>query len=343
MKIFTKYHLNIGLIVAIVLPGIFVFDDAKNGSSQLLIKFTTFFGLILLFWIITFGFVDFKKPGFISKEKKGSKLYLQILYALITCFAVYFALGLLFPANDFLQTISGEEIYSLKAWFYLCFRITLLVVFFLIGKYLFDSNEEKQQIKMENEILKRENLNAQHETLRQQVNPHFLFNSLNTLKSLIKRDASQALSFTEELALVYRYMLFHVNKKEVYLSEEIDFLKSYLFLLKIRFGDAIFTRIEVPAPYLDCFVPPNTLQLLIENAVKHNIFSVSKPLSIYLFVENDFLVVSNNLQEKEASTASSNIGLANINSRYVLSKGKEIIIEKSTSLFKVSLPLLKNS
>lgn len=341
MKKIRKYHLDIGLIVAIVLPGIFAFDKSKNDSSDLFLRFIAISMLILIFWTITFVLVDFKKASAGKSPKIISNRYLQMLLTVIACYAVYILLGLIFRSSTLLAAVSGEGLYSLNAWFYLSFRIILFVAMFIVIKYLFDSNEEKQQVSMENEVLKRENLNALHETLKQQVNPHFLFNSLNTLKSLIKRDPTQAINFTGELASVYRYMLLHANRQKVLLSEEIDFLKSYLFLLKIRFGDAIFTQIDVPEAFSGSMMPPNTLQLLIENAVKHNSLSHHRPLYISIFVQGKFLIVRNNLQEKEAAHSSSHIGLNNINSRYLLHHGEEIIIEKTAQYFQVSLPILK--
>jgi len=210
----------------------------------------------------------------------------------------------------------------------------------ILIKYLFDINAEKRKIELENEVLKRENLNALHESLKQQVNPHFLFNSLNTLKSLTKRNPAQAVDYIAELYSVYRYMLLHQDKKDVTLRDEIDFLKSYLYLLKIRFGDAITTEISLPGKLLDCSMPANTLQLLIENAVKHNALSLHKPLSISIVADNNYLTVKNNLRSKKEEPSSSHLGLSNISNRYLLLKGKDIIIQKTEEEFIVQLPIM---
>lgn len=337
-----KFHLDKGVIVAIVLPAIFSFDKSRATTSDVLLRYIAIFALILCFWTITFAIVDFKKAPANKDLRFTGNRYLQVLLAILACYLVYITLGVAFKSSTLLIAVSGDAAYSLNAWFYLSLRIIMFVALFLVIKYLFDSNEEKQQVKMENEVLKRENLKALHETLKQQVNPHFLFNSLNTLKSLIKRDPSQATQFTEQLASVYRYMLLHANQQKVHLSEEMEFLKSYLFLLKIRFGEAIFTQIDVPEAFADSLMPPNTLQLLIENAVKHNSLSLHRPLHIGIFVKDKFLVVRNNLQEKEAAFSSSHIGLNNINSRYLLHYGEEIIIERTEQYFQVSLPIFKS-
>lgn len=207
-------------------------------------------------------------------------------------------------------------------------------------KYLFDSSKEKQRIMMENELLKRENLSAMHEALKQQVNPHFLFNSLHTLKSLVKQNQHQSLIFIDELSSVYRYMLLHHEKNEVPVEEEINFLKSYLHLLKLRFGESIVTEIRIPQSLFAFRMPPNTLQLLIENAVKHNILSHKRPLCISIFVTGNYLAVENNLQPKKAKSKSSQLGLSNINSRYKILNGKSIQVQRDEHRFMVLLPII---
>jgi len=135
-------------------------------------------------------------------------------------------------------------------------------------------------------------------------------------------------------------MLLHQDKKQVHLQEEIKFLESYLFLLKIRFEEAIFTSIEIPEGAYNALMPPNTLQLLIENAVKHNAVSSKKPLFISIFISEEWLVVENNLHPVKASGASSNVGLKNISSRYRLLKSQDIVIRKNEQCFQVFLPLV---
>ena len=234
----------------------------------------------------------------------------------------------------FLSQVSGSHLHSVKAWLFLILRVIFFDGLIILVKYLYDSSDEKKQIEFENEFLKRENLNARHEALKQQVNPHFLFNSLNTLKSLIKRDAVNAADFTSELSSVYRYMLLHQDKKVVIVRDEIEFSKSYVYLLKIRFGEAIHTKIEVEEEFLDSLMPPNTLQLLIENAVKHNALSIKKPLFISISNTKSFLIVENNFQPKAVKTMSSNLGLDNIRSRYQLLNGTEVIIKQRRTAFR---------
>ena len=145
----------------------------------------------------------------------------------------------------------------------------------------------QEKLKEESQKLHQENLRIQYESLKNQINPHFLFNSLNVLTSLIRIDAGLAEKFTEQMAKVYRYVLEHKEEDTVTLQTELDFIKSYIFLLEIRFQGKVLFDIDIPETYLDRHIPPLTVQLLIENAVKHNVFSKKDPLKVKLFVDKD--------------------------------------------------------
>lgn len=189
--------------------------------------------------------------------------------------------------------------------------------------------------------LQKENLQSQFEVLKQQVNPHFLFNSLNVLTSLIKVDPDLAESFTENLSKVYRYVLENKDKDLVSLSTELDFIKAYVFLINIRFMDKVFVNININQKHHDLMVLPMALQLIIENAIKHNSFSKQKPLMILLYVENEnVLVTENNLQIRDTYIQSTGVGLSNIRNRYTLITGKEPQFEKTEKKFIVKIPLV---
>lgn len=190
--------------------------------------------------------------------------------------------------------------------------------------------------------LQKENLQSQFEVLKQQVNPHFLFNSLNVLTSLIKVNADLAEKFTERLSKVYRYVLENKDKDLVTLSTEMDFLRSYVFLIDIRFQGKVFVNINFNENETEAYVVPLALQLLIENAIKHNTFSKKSPLLITMFVDNkNFLNVLNNLQNRETQMVSTGVGLANISKRYALLSEEEPVFELNGSQFIAKIPLLK--
>lgn len=168
------------------------------------------------------------------------------------------------------------------------------------------------------EKLERENSQIRFETLKSQLNPHFLFNSLNVLSSLIKKDSDKAQKFVDEFSSVYRYTLDVIEKPVVELREEIDFAKSFLFLQKIRFDNAVDMEINVDASKLNYLIPPLAVQTLLENAFKHNKVTVESPLKIKIYNENDWLWVVNNLQQKIKGSDSKGVGLSNLNKRYEL-------------------------
>jgi len=189
--------------------------------------------------------------------------------------------------------------------------------------------------------LQKTNLQSQFEVLKQQVNPHFLFNSLNVLASLIKVDPDLAESFTEKLSKVYRYVLENKEKDMVSLSTEIDFINSYIFLLNIRFKGKIFVKINLEDIKPEMMILPMALQILVENAIKHNTFSRTEPLHIDISVDSDnFLVVTNNLRLRESYVQSTGIGLTNIQNRYKLITDKEPFFEIADKRFIARIPLI---
>jgi two-component system, LytTR family, sensor kinase len=332
-----KFHLREGLLLAVLLPGVFVFSSASG--YEMVIRFILSFACIFGLWVINFYFVDFSPRWSKQFGTTQRAIASNILIATGCSISLYLAVGFLDTSWLLLSQIKGELIRSPKAWFYLILRISLLNALIILIKYMYDFTEEKRRIQGQNEILKRENALAMHESLKQQMSPHFLFNSLNTLKSLIKQDPERSLHFLDELADIYKYMLMHNGKSEVTVGEEINFTKSYLNLLKIRFGDSLLIRIDVPDQFLQSKMPFNTLQTLIENAVKHNILSQKRPLNISLRVDSGYLIVANNLQAKKGNDASSNVGLTNVNTRYKILYNQDIVIQKTEEAFRVSLPI----
>lgn len=181
---------------------------------------------------------------------------------------------------------------------------------------------------------------AKFDALKNQLDPHFLFNSLNVLTSLIEEDPYQAQKFTTSLSKVYRYVLEQKNKDLVTVNEELQFAKTYVRLLKMRFEDSIVFDIPDESSDPEAKIIPLSLQLLLENAVKHNVVTSDRPLHIKVFEEDNMLVVSNNLQEKQVVKKSSGVGLQNIRQRYGILTDRQVAISKNTSDFSVQLPML---
>ena len=332
-----RLQLRTGIIFAIVLPGIFAFSYPID--EYIFARFLYSFAAIIAMWIVIFGLIDFR-PLLQSPQRKQWSSYIPtILLTLLLTTAVYLGIGALDITGLLLMQLKGRQLYSAQAWAFLVVRLWIFCAFIIVIKYLFDTMLEKRRRERELELLRTEGLLALNESLKQQISPHFLFNSLTTLKALVKQNSPESLTFIDELSSVYRYMLSHYGKNEVTILEEIEFLKSYLLLLRIRFGDALKTEIEIPPAIHHQGIPPNTLQLLIENAVKHNVLTSRKPLHISVGVRDGYLEVSNNYQPKAPDGPSSHVGLANINNRYTLLKGREIVVERDQAHFRVRLPI----
>ncbi len=220
------------------------------------------------------------------------------------------------------------------------FRAMLVAAAVVLLAFLLDTVKRFYQTRWENERLEHENALAQFEMLKQQVNPHFLFNSFNILKTLVKNHDGKAEEYVVRLAELYRGLLAVERREKVTLSEELTALDHYLFMLKARFEDKIRFERRIDAALLQSAIPPFTLQMLVENAIKHNVVSHDAPLQIEFFAEGQQLVVRNNLQPRRSTDEGAHIGLANISRRYYLLTRQEISIEKSDKYFVVRLPII---
>lgn len=201
--------------------------------------------------------------------------------------------------------------------------------------------KRSQQSLIKSEKLERENSQIRFETLKNQLNPHFLFNSLNVLSSLIKHDSNKAQNFVDEFSSVYRYTLDVIDRPVIELKEEIGFAKSYLYLQKIRFNNAVEMEINIDATELNFLVPPLAVQTLLENAFKHNKASVDNPLKIKMYNEDGLLVIINKLQPKIKGDDSKGIGLNNLNKRYELLGEKLPLFSVTDKEYIAKLPLIK--
>jgi len=216
----------------------------------------------------------------------------------------------------------------------------ILLMFFLYeGIYYFQRSRitEMEKNKLE-KITAEQRLN----TLKNQVNPHFLFNSLNTVITMIPDEPNLAINFVQKLSKTYRNILEVRDEKLIPLRQELKALDAYIYLLKTRFQGKIQIHNSIHKKHFDDFILPLSLQILIENAVKHNITSKNNPLKVELAVENDLIVIKNNLQKKTQEYNSTKMGLANIRSRYKLLVNKDIYVEESEDFFIVKLPLINN-
>ncbi|MBL7940580.1 MAG: histidine kinase [Flavobacteriales bacterium] len=220
-----------------------------------------------------------------------------------------------------------------------CFGTTALIGTMYEAGYFF-AMWKRQAI--EAEALKSRQLRAELDILRNQVSPHFLFNSLNTLVALIPEDPQLAMRFTKDLSAVYRYILQHKDKELVDLGTELDFTAAYINLMKVRFEDALNITIRVEDGHRQLLVAPLTLQLLLENALKHNVASIAHPLQVDIHVENNrTLVVRNNLLRRQGTVEGTGTGLSNVKQRYAILSDRPVDVIGTREHFLVALPLLQ--
>lgn len=284
---------------------------------------------------------DFLNKRFPWSEATTKRAIISIVSILIAnTILVYFCNYMNFVV--FQKAVSTEEYFSGRYnfinWFTI--NIALLISTFLHAKGFMEELKKTSRKEVVEQKLIAKSANAQFESLKNQLDPHFLFNSLNVLSSLIDENPNQAQKFTASMSKIYRYVLEQKDKELVTVEDEIEFAKTYCDLLKTRFEDSVDFEFDVKKEDLRRFVVPLSLQLLLENCIKHNFATSSKPLLIKVFSENDTLCIENNLQTREQMKESAGIGLANIVQRYSLLTKKNVFIEKSEDYFKVKLPIL---
>ncbi|MCF8364177.1 MAG: histidine kinase [Bacteroidales bacterium] len=273
----------------------------------------------------------------LSWEKSpGGRFYLQVFaitfFVILMVMSIRTLFNLLFFPMGFIRLLDEMVI----GVFFLF--ASLLLVFIDMGIHLLDKWRFSQA---EIERFKKANLETQFEMLRTQVNPHFLFNSLNTLSSLIYENQDTASNYVREMSSVYRYILENRKADIVSLLEELSFTKSYVYMLSLRFENKIKFELNIDPRFNNKMVAPLTLQILIENAVKHNVVSQRKPLAIEIFTRNDnTLLVKNNLQPKANNSYSTGIGLDNIKNRLEMLTDRKMVVEKTENEFIVTIPLL---
>lgn len=260
----------------------------------------------------------------------GSLVLTLITFGLLRFLVYYYLTG-----SSFYEFVEREK--NETGSYVIALIITLIASLFTHAFYFYRTLQ-KREVKEQKIIAG--TASARFDALKNQLDPHFLFNSLNVLTSLIEEDPHQAQKFTTSLSKVYRYVLEQKNKDLVTVDEELNFARTYVRLLKMRFEDSIIFDIPEQSSEPDAKIVPLSLQLLLENAVKHNVVTSSKPLHIKVFEKNGNLIVENNLQEKQVVKKSSGVGLQNIRQRYEILTDKLVHITKTTSNFSVSLPML---
>lgn len=326
----------IGTIVFLV--GTFLFRDFEFKTANELLEVFGFYQLYA--FVLGFSnmyFFDYWNNRTWTKEQRFTRIvggvFASVIITLIGLFFLRFFTAVIYGGLTTAEFFANESIKNYQ--FGLWITLTIVSIFHII---YFINLFQKQKLKEQKVIAK--TANAQFDALKSQLDPHFLFNSLNVLSSLIHENPDKAEQFTTKLSKVYRYVLEQKNKELVSLQEELQFAKIYMDLLKMRFEDSLVFEIPDTVLNPDSKVVPLSLQLLLENAVKHNVVSEAKPLKIEIIEENDSLTVKNNLQPKKILNKSSGVGLANIVQRYQLLSHRKVRIHSTDLRFIASLPIL---
>lgn len=299
------------------------------------------FGTILL---ITFSILEINRLAEPVVKKwfpihKNKIKYKVAFFAIGSTLATMLTFSIVIAVGMGIHSFSlKENIVPLKLNMMYCWLVNLL--YHLINAIIFYFKEYKLT-SLQAEQLKRITAQAELQVIKNQINPHFLFNNLNVLSALVMKDNNEANKFIEEFSKVYRYILGNHEKELVELDTELDFIKPYIFLLEKRFSEGLKISINITGKTANQYIIPASLQMLIENAIKHNVASRSKPLIIDVHTNgNNTIVVTNNLQSKLTKEISTGIGLQNIIKRYKLVSNRDVSIEKNPDSFIVSLPLI---
>ncbi len=326
----------LGIVIAILLT--LIFDLGPNYSARNFLE-QAFYSIILtfLFWKGNAAIAAYlsKKINWLENTRKRVFIHLTLAvsYSISVILLFYLYIWFILMHKQDLKSFYSH----FQTGIYVCFSINLIVIltsysyhFFLYWKNSV-LNEEK---------LKRESLALQYESLKNQVNPHFLFNSLNVLTSLIERDSDASIKYVKQLSDVFRYVLDQNVRELVPVEIELKFIESYIYLQQIRFSENF--KINITIKETDFLIVPLALQILIENAVKHNEISAENPLIIQIYDDEQYLFIDNNIQPRNYLPDSNQVGLKTLEFQYEFLSGKKMEIHNDDSQFVVKLPKIKN-
>ncbi|MDI5895047.1 2TM domain-containing protein [Flavobacterium algoritolerans] len=299
-----------------------------NFLFTMMYTFSLYAANMFLFW---------KLDSYFEDKFSVKRLTLGFIGSFLVSLAVIFLMHLfeevVYNKNSFDYFLANEKPSSYLASIIITFFVTLSI--YTISFYkAYNENKVKEQKIIAGTA------NAKFESLKNQIDPHFLFNSLNVLSSLIEENPDNAQRFTISLSKIYRYVLEQKDKELVSVEEELAFAKTYMNLLKMRFENSLFYELPTTAINPDAKVVPLSLQLLLENTVKHNVVSEQRPLHIRIYVEGDYLAVQNDYQKKEVLQERQGVGLQNIVNRYGIITNRKVLIIQNEKTFTVKIPLL---
>jgi sensor histidine kinase YesM len=331
--IVTSYVLY--YVIAYILNG-----ELQSPLEMLGIEFV----FVALYITITFFVLTYVSYHFNNLSSKKEQTWLIRFLELVLVIIIGIVLNyLLFILPTILW--HGEEIMlkqpdGRERLIYALHLIVVLCYYYFVERI--DTQNRLKDFEFKSERLLKENTEAQLMALKNQINPHFLFNSFNILNSLIELDPSRAKKFLGKLSNIYRVFLENINESLIPLQKEIEVMESYRDLLQTRFHNHLKIDIKIEGNNSELLIPPGVSQMLMENAIKHNGFNKKTPLYISIYTEGEYLVIKNNKQKRTEPSTSTGIGLRNIKARYELQGNEELLIENTDQYFIVKAPLLKS-
>ncbi|TRX65927.1 sensor histidine kinase [Carboxylicivirga sp. M1479] len=329
----------------------FLFEFMMGVVFYMIITFTLFVeepanwrGFAFTVWLMFFiseGIFAFNKM-IACKHPWHSHTRPRVLF--LVCFSIIWFILAVWLSHYFKPWIESEAGKSItEAAYNVSIVIAILfVTIYVVLLFSYNYHQSLSVIMIENERLQQDKLKQDYRALQDQINPHFLFNNLSTLIAIIRQDKEAAIRFANNFSDVYRYVLQSNKHTSIKLSEEINFMKAFGSLHKERLRDGLVSEADIAEKYYGWHLPPLSLQLLVENAVKHNVATKASPLKIKVYTENDFLVVWNSINPKD-TTYSTNTGLSNLKERYQILTDKKIKISHTKDEFKVELPLIEQA
>lgn len=311
--------------------------EQKDGAQTIEVLRQT---LVSFPFLMLLAFLDYRVIKYISskpyfKDRFAQRVMLELFVGSLLSVALVVVGNLAIQGTIVFEDFVDK--YLLNVPVIAASFINFLMVFMLEFFFQYDQQRKKELEIIE---LKSENTEYLYNQLRSQINPHFLFNSLNVLTALINKSGHDAVLYTRKLSNIYRYVLNHDRQELITVKKEIDFAENYIEVLRTRFGNHLKFKVELSEEEQSRQIPPMTLQLLIENAVKHNTVSQSKKLCVRLYTENNCLCIGNNKNQLNGEIAQTGIGLKNLNSRLKLLGNSGIHIVESDEAFTVKVPLL---
>jgi two-component system, LytTR family, sensor kinase len=344
-RLVRNFFIIICAAVTLIVPIIYYIDSSLAGKptkfSTWMMGFLFTFMVTVLISIANLSVFKYFNDRYLNHKKYVKLFILELIICSINS-AIIMAFVVLFFYFVFGEVPDGSE--NLKSVLYENVVVAVVINAIICGfAEIYVLFRQWKQTTLVSERLRREKAESQYAALKNQVNPHFLFNSLNTLSSLIRVSPDKAIEFVDKFSKIYRYVLESTDKMVIELRDEVTFIQSYIYLQKIRFGENLNVELNIDVKYFNYYIPPLSIQMLIENALKHNEVSTDYPLKINIEIESEYLIISNNLQLKKGLEESTGIGLKNLEARYDLITELKPVFIATSDKYIAKIPLLKDT